>query len=99
MNLWLKLKTHPPTPENWIGKGQSIFKEAIRREAMASPETSPETTKTLSSPSLSAMSAAFLYDTDIDLLTNLEKLIFMLAFFVVNNISRISANHQCKCSN
>jgi len=43
-------------PENRTGKGERSLREAMRREAMESPETSPATMKTLNSPSLAAIS-------------------------------------------
>lgn len=49
-------KFYPPIPENRTGKGERSLREAIRREAMESPETSPATIKTLNSPSLAAIS-------------------------------------------
>jgi len=51
-----KKLTCPPTPAKRRGKGEKRLSEAIRREAMESPDTSPATRKTLSSPSLAAMS-------------------------------------------
>ena len=51
-----KKLTCPPTPAKRRGKGEKSLSEAIRREAMESPDTSPATRKTLSSPSLAAMS-------------------------------------------
>uniref|UniRef100_A0A2P2MRG0 Putative lipid-A-disaccharide synthase n=1 Tax=Rhizophora mucronata TaxID=61149 RepID=A0A2P2MRG0_RHIMU len=41
----------PPTPEKRTGTGQSFFKDDMRREPIVSPETSPATIKTRSSPS------------------------------------------------
>jgi len=49
-------KFYPPIPEKRTGKGERSLREAIRREAMESPETSPATMKTLNSPSLAAIS-------------------------------------------
>lgn len=45
---------YPPTPAKRTGKGDTVLREAMRREAMVSPETSPATTNTLNSPSPAA---------------------------------------------
>ena len=50
------LLAYPPTPWKRRGKGESFLREHIRREPMLSPETSPATMKTLSSPSTAAFS-------------------------------------------
>lgn len=67
-----KVIAYPPTPEKRTGTGESFFRVAIKREPMVSPETSPETMKTLSSPSLAAMSITHLLETDIYLFISLE---------------------------
>ena len=41
---------YPPTPENLKGGGESLLRDAMSREAIVFPETSPETIKTLTSP-------------------------------------------------
>lgn len=86
------MRAYPPTPAKRIGKGEIPFKEAMRREPIVSPETSPETMKTLSSPSLAAMSIGALRETEKDL-TSHEKPLLLLPFkfhIVLNNISNIS---------
>jgi hypothetical protein len=75
-----------------MGRGESFFKEAIRREAIESPETSPATMNTLSSPSLSPMSTTVLLRTEKDLLRRLEKPIsppFFISLMVLNSIFNI----------
>ena len=65
----------------------------MRREPMESPETSPETMKTLNSPSFAATSNTDLPETDIYLLIRLENpTLFPLFGFhiVLNNISKHS---------
>lgn len=49
-------RTNPPTPAKRTGNGESFLSDAMSREAMESPDTSPATMKTLSSPSRAAMS-------------------------------------------
>ena len=72
-----RIFTYPPTPENLTVKGDILFNEAIRREPMVSPETSPATKNTLSSPSLAAISTTALLETDVNLLL---KPVFLRAF-------------------
>lgn len=59
----MKVLGYPPTPAKRRGEGESVLREDIRREPIVSPETSPETIKTLSSPSLAAMSATLVFET------------------------------------
>lgn len=85
-----KVTTYPPTPEKCIGTGESRFKDAMSLAPMVSPETSPETIKTLSSPSFSATSNTFLLETDKHLLTSLKQPTCFSPFafhMVLNNIS------------
>lgn len=61
-------KAYPPTPAKRNGKGEIFLREDMRREAIASPDTSPATMNTLSSPSLDPISA-----TDLLLLLVVEE--------------------------
>jgi hypothetical protein len=88
-----KVIAYPPIPEKRIGTGHRFFKDAMRREPMVSPETSPATMKTLSSPSFTAISITALPETDTYLLINLERPTSLPLFnfhIVLNNISKIS---------
>jgi hypothetical protein len=88
-----KVINYPPTPQKRIGTGQSFFKDAMRREPIVSPETSPATMKTLSSPSFAAISITALSETDIYLLSSLGRPTSFPLFnlhIVLNNISKIS---------
>lgn len=82
---------YPPTPAKRVGKGDSFFREAIRREPMVSPETSPATIKTLSSPSLEAMSKTAWPENEKYLFSSRKKptLITLLKHLAVLNIFKI----------
>lgn len=91
-----------------MGKGQSFFRETIRRDPIVSPETSPATMKTLSSPSLEAISTAAWLETEKELLDNrnnpasTQGLKFRLVLHNIgqNSLSNISTSKevvQTKC--
>jgi len=96
--------TCPPTPAKRRGKGEKSLSEAIRREAMESPETSPATRKTLSSPSLAAMSIGALEEENENHCTHT---IFGLGFefrfllikpFAPNEIAGIQLESMMPCT-
>jgi hypothetical protein len=55
--------TYPPTPAKRTGTGESALSDAMSREASESPETSPATTNTRSSPSRTAASTTLPYES------------------------------------
>lgn len=90
--------TYPPTPEKHTGTGASFLNAFMRREARVSPETSPATMKTLSSPSLTALSRTLLLEVDTHFLCNLHKptLVLLLLPHILLNIIFIIPQTETK---
>lgn len=94
---YMPMKPYPPTPPTRKGYGESFFSAAIRREPIASPETSPATKKILISPSLEARSTAAWPEVEIYFLTagKKNKLVLLLEFrLILSNIMSFTAQQK-----